>query len=382
MSLDSIFMRKALDLARKYEGLTFDNPSVGAVLVKDGRIISTGIHRGSGTDHAEVDAIRSAYEKGYRDLSGAILYVTLEPCSSWGKKPPCTDEIKNARISEVVIGCWDPNPANHCKSKDVLKDVNITLRIIEDVEVREEIERFYRPFSIFVQKKRPYIIVKIAQTLDGYVADYLNESKWITSDEIRKLCHVRLRFRVSGIMVGIGTAKKDDPKLLPVVDDNLKKMQKFPLYRIVLDPYLSLSLSSNLIKTSGRMFPVLVFVNKREVKSSDMLKWKESTGKDVEIIPVWGAGANLDLEEIAFELYKKGISRLLIEGGPSVWSSVFKKRMVDRLVVCISPKILGGGVKAIDFGGLRMSDIIELKHVDVEEVGCQMWVEGDVYWAD
>lgn len=247
-SAQKIFMERAIEAAKKGEGFVHPNPLVGAVIVKDGKIIAEGYHHNYGNLHAERDAIKNAKEKNI-DLKGAELYVTLEPCCHFGKQPPCTHAITEEKFSRVIIGSRDPNPLVNGKGVSFLRENGI--EVVQDF-MKKECDELNEIFFHYVQNKTPYVIVKYAVTADGLTATSAGESKWITNEKARLNVH-KTRSNVMAVASGIGTVLKDDPMLNCRLEGNHHQ----PV-RIVLDTNLSLPVNSKLAESASEI-PVMVF---------------------------------------------------------------------------------------------------------------------------
>lgn len=233
--MDKMYMKLAMELAGSVNGQTSPNPPVGAVIVKEGRTIGVGAHLKAGTDHAEIHALRTAGDSS----QGATVYVTLEPCSFFGKTPPCVNALINAKVSRVVIGEMDPNPQVSGNGMVPLREKGIT---VEMSTLNDEIRRFYPPFAKYIRYKRSYVIVKSAITLDGKIATNTGDSQWISSDASRHQVH-ELRNQCDAILVGIGTILADNPRLTT----RLPSEGRNPC-RIILDSQLRIPLDAHVIK--------------------------------------------------------------------------------------------------------------------------------------
>ena len=319
---DGHWMQRAIQLARQGIGLTRPNPPVGAVLVKSGRIVGEGWHRQAGTAHAEVKAIQAAGSKA----KGATLYVTLEPCSTFGKTPPCTEAILQSGIRRVVIGCLDPNPVHHGRGVRILRSSGIEVTV--GVQ-REDSLSLVEAFSKWVRTGRPWVTLKMALSIDGRVADASGNSRWITGKEARRSVH-DLRRTADAIMVGKRTALLDDPTLLP-----RPALGRKPL-RIVLDSHGSLPLRLRLF-TDGHSEQTVVFTSWRVRRG-----WVErvrATGAS--IVRVRRRVSGLDLNQVLLRLGEMGVMHLLCEGGGQLAGNLVRARLVDRLVLYFGPRLLG-----------------------------------------
>ncbi len=354
--MDKVFMKKALSLAKKGAGKVSPNPMVGAVVVKDGEIISTGYHAYYGGPHAEAVALEKAGEKA----RGATLYVNLEPCVHFGKTPPCVPRIIDAGIKRVVIATLDPNPLVSGKGVKMLREagVAVTVGVLE-----KEAKRLNEAFFKWIKTKIPFVVLKVASTLDGKIATYSGDSKWITSLESRKLVH-KYRAFYDAVLVGAGTVLKDNPEL------TVRLMRGRNPVRVILDSSLRIPLSSKVLAANGRR---IVFHS--EDVSSDKLERLRDMG--VELYAVPGEGKVLDLHEVLRKLGEIGIASVMVEGGREIFSSFLREELADKLIYFIAPKILGGGIGPFDEVELcTIGESIELKDVRVRRVGSDLLVEG------
>lgn len=337
-------MKRALELAASALGQTRTNPLVGAVIVKDGQAIAEGFHRCYGADHAEVDAINRAGDKA----AGADMYVTLEPCVHFGKTPPCVHAIKAAGIQRVVVATLDPNPIVNGAGIRSLQEAGIEV----DLGVCEEdAKRLNEAYFKFITTGMPFVTVKIAQTIDGVIADAANDSKWITSEEARHRVHV-LRSSVDAVLVGAATARIDDPEL------SSHGLGRDPL-RVVLTKSGDLPDSLNIHnpRTGGKT--IVVIGSEKSVKPECTEGHTDSS-----LIPL--------LKEIASE----GVAHLLVEGGGSVFSQFIESGLVDRFIFVIAPKLLGSG-KPVFRSRLNRSimESLPLRFTNWEPIGGDLWVE-------
>ncbi len=372
------FLERAIKLAEDWDGLTLPNPSVGALLVKGDRVLAEGVHRGPGTLHGEALAIKRAMMRYGKDaLKGAQLYVSLEPCSSWGRTPPCTDAIISSGIKKVVVGSWDPNPVHHKRSR-LLRNYGIELvkpRLSRELKTR--LDRLYWPFRVFVTQRRPFIICKIAQTIDGRIADSTGSSKWITSKRMRQYVHNRLRFRSDGLITGVNTVLKDNPRLTLRATPSLMRRRKRPFYRVVLDSRLRLSPDMNVFKSATKDAPLFIFTSQK-VSVSKIQTLLSKAGRKAEFLSIVRVSSDrygLNLFEILDVLAKQGISRLVLESGPTLVGSFIRQGLVDRLLVCLSNSIIGSGEPGIYLEGSLLSDRRWLSLDLLERVGEELWME-------
>ncbi len=324
---DEAYMRRAIELAKKGVGWTSPNPMVGAVIVKDGRIIGEGYHRKCGELHAERNAIASLTESA----EGATIYVTLEPCNHYGKTPPCTDAIIENKISKVVIGSRDPNPLVSGAGAKRLRENGI--EVVEDF-LREECDALNPVFFHYITTGMPYVVMKYAMSLDGKIACYTGESKWITGETARNHVH-GLRGHYSAIMAGIGTVLADDPMLNCRVDGAHQPV------RVIVDSNLRIPPESNIIKTSMAYKTIIACAVCDECKKADI----EKSGAEVICIPEAekkGPHARVDLFRLMQLLGERKIDSCLVEGGGILHEAMLESGLVNHVCAYIAPKILGG----------------------------------------
>jgi diaminohydroxyphosphoribosylaminopyrimidine deaminase / 5-amino-6-(5-phosphoribosylamino)uracil reductase len=310
-------MRAALALARRSLGRTWPNPAVGCVVVKDGRVVGLGRTRDGGRPHAEVDALSQAGEAA----RGATVYVTLEPCSHFGKSPPCADALIKAGVAKVVSAMEDPNPEVNGQGHARLKAAGVAVEVGEGAKEAAEINA---GFLMRVREGRPLFHLKLATSLDGHIATASGESKWITGSAARAEGH-RLRAINDAVLVGIGTVQADDPDLTC----RLPGLSAYSPIRVVLDSQARLSPSSKLATTAGKTPVWLVCTPQAPAGSRAALK-----DRGVEIIEVAsGSDGHVDARAVAQELGKRQLTRVLIEGGGKVAAAFLKAGLVDRLSV-------------------------------------------------
>lgn len=360
-------MDLAIKLSLKAKGLTLSNPLVGAVVVRNNRVISSGYHRGIGKDHAEVVALKKAGKKA----NGATLYVTLEPCSTYGRTPPCTDSIVKSGIKKVVFGLSDPNPRHNGRAVGILRKQGIE---VEPGILKDKIRQINQPFIKYISKNKPYITVKIAQSLDGKIATSSGESKWITSVKSRELSH-KLRNNYSAIMVGINTVLKDDPLLNPT---DLSKKNKF--YKIILDTNLKINRGMRIFKDSLD-FPVIIATSRKSIlNKSDKIKLLQKNG--VMFLGLETEKGLIGLEDLLNKLALLQISSIFVEGGGTLIGSLCDKKLVDYVYFFISPKIIGGrsSISSIQGEGVsRLKDTLELRNVMTKKLDKDLLIEGAIH---
>ncbi|WP_367360271.1 bifunctional diaminohydroxyphosphoribosylaminopyrimidine deaminase/5-amino-6-(5-phosphoribosylamino)uracil reductase RibD [Syntrophus sp. (in: bacteria)] len=334
---DESFMKRALRLARKGEGWVSPNPMVGSVVVRNNRIIGEGYHRKFGQAHAEINALESVTESA----EGSTIYVTLEPCSHYGKTPPCVDRLIACRPQRVVIGTADPNPLVAGKGIEALQrsGVPVSVGVLEEA-CRQINEAFFK----FIQSRTPFVTLKYAQTLDGRIATATGHSRWISSLPSRRFAH-RLRHAHDAIMVGIGTVLSDDPELTVRLVRG-----KNPL-RIVLDSRLRIPLTSHILQDQGTAGTLLVATDRADGEKLARLR---DLGIDVLILPADPSG-RIVLPSLFRELGTRNIASVLVEGGSGVLTALLAEDLADRLVAIVAPKIAGKGIEAV--GDLNITDM-------------------------
>jgi diaminohydroxyphosphoribosylaminopyrimidine deaminase/5-amino-6-(5-phosphoribosylamino)uracil reductase len=325
-------MGEALRLARLGEGLTRPNPPVGAVVVRQGRIVGRGYHRKAGGPHAEVYALRHAG----RQARGATLYVTLEPCSTWGRTPPCTDAILAAGIGRVVVALKDPNPRHAGRGFRVLRKAGIeVVRGCLSAEARV----LLAPFTSHIVHQRPWITLKLAQTLDGRIADGWGTSRWISGPASRRLVQA-LRRRADAIMVGAGTARADDPSLLPRPDGGRRP------YRLIVDAAGRSPATLGVFTDDARERTRLVTTRRCPAA---LRRKVEAQGVTVWTLPARGRGVSL--QALMRTLHDAGLLHVVCEGGGQLAGALLAAGLVDEWVLFVAPKALGEGVPAL--GGVK-----------------------------
>lgn len=357
---DEAYIRRTLALARRAEGMTSPNPMVGALLVKRGRIIAEGYHKKAGTAHAEVIAI----EKAGPDASDSTLYVSLEPCCHKDKRtPPCTEKIRSAGIKKVVVAMKDPNPKVAGKGLDELRraGIEVVSGILE--EKARQLNEFY---ISHITTHRPFVILKVAMTLDGKIATPEGESKWITGDKARKEVH-RLRGKVDALLTAIGTIKADDP-LLTCRTGRMKS----PI-RIILDPHLEINPNANVLNC-----PPATIIVASDGSSRKKLKMLQTRGVSI----MEHVGSRVDLPRLIKQLGAEGIVSVLVEGGSSLASSCLEAGIVDKVIFYIAPKIIGGERSFPAVGGKafrRLQDAHFLSGTSVRRLGDDIVIEGYIH---
>ena len=361
------FMKRAIELAKQGAGWTAPNPLVGAVVVKNGRVIGEGSHRKYGELHAERNALAACTE----DPAGAALYVTLEPCCHYGKTPPCTEIIIEKKIAKVVIGSRDPNPKVAGKGARILREHGI--EVVEDY-MREACDALNPVFFHYITTKTPYVVLKFAMTLDGKIATRTGASKWITGEAARNHVH-QLRGRYAGILAGIGTVLADDPMLNCRIDGAHQPL------RIILDSHLRIPMGSRLVR-SAKEYPLLIVCNEstrdREEGTSRIQKLEEAGAK---VWPLPEKNGHPDLNVLMQRLGEEKIDSVLIEGGGTVNEAALKAHIVHRVYAYIAPKIFGGedAKTPVEGSGIRLpQECAKLRLAKITVLLNDMLLEYDV----
>jgi len=350
-------MRKAIRLARKGVGKTAPNPAVGCVIVKDGLIVGEGWHKKAGTPHAEIHALLQAGESA----RGADLYVTLEPCSHFGKTPPCADAVISAGVARVFAGMVDPNPKVSGNGINKLRDANI--EVVSGL-LEAECRDLNRPFIKQVSTGLPYVTMKSAMTLDGKTAALSGDSKWITCESSRRLVH-GLRAKVDAVMTGSGTILADDPQLTVRMAKG-----KNPV-RIVIDSNLQTPVNCRLMN-EAHSIPVIIAAVK-----GDQEKISALTAKGAEVLLCSGARGDVDLHDLLRKLGERGIQSILLEAGERLCGEMLRNSLIDRFLLFYAPKILGGDGKSLfsGTGAPLMSGSLPLSIAKVSKIGSDILVE-------
>ncbi|MBW1720612.1 MAG: bifunctional diaminohydroxyphosphoribosylaminopyrimidine deaminase/5-amino-6-(5-phosphoribosylamino)uracil reductase RibD [Deltaproteobacteria bacterium] len=360
---DEKFMREALRQARKGLGRTSPNPAVGAVIVRGGRIVSTGYHKRAGAEHAEVVALERL---GGQARKGDTLYVTLEPCNHHGRTPPCTEAILKSGIRKLVVGMTDPNPTVRGGGCDFLRERGLEVRVgVLEKECRKLNESFIK----FVTTGLPFVIAKSALTLDGWTATATGHARWITNEKSRKFVH-RLRDRVDGVMVGIGTVLADDPRLTTRLGNRKGKNPA----RIIVDTHLRIPPDARVLEDIETA-PTILAVGKGVPEGR--LEALRDRGVHTIICPL--RQGRVDLRGLLVELGKMPVCSLLVEGGATLMGSLIRENLVDKYYIFKAPKILGGddGVPmASGPGARRMDKAFLLRDIRIRRFGDDVLIRG------
>ena len=301
-------MRRALSLARKGIGTVSPNPAVGAVLVREGKVLGEGFHRRAGLPHAEIEAFDDALRKG-NDPEGATLYVTLEPCSTTGRTPPCVDRILAERIARVVVGMVDPNPRHRGRGLALLADGGVT---VDSGLLEEELRDLNRGFFRWITSGRPWVVQKSASSLDGRIGTRPGDSRWLSGPAALRMAH-RLRWEADAILVGAETARKDDPELTVRLPGRKGKLQP---WRVV-------------VSRTGRL--------------PDRLRLLTDAGRERTLV-----FRNYPLPWVLKELGRRGVCQVLVEGGGKLAGSLWAEGLVDEVALFLCPMILGEGALSVD----------------------------------
>jgi len=355
------YMRRAMKLALKAKGRTSPNPMVGALVVKNGRVVGQGYHEKAGLAHAEVVALDDAGSMARQ----AVLYVTLEPCAHFGRTPPCVDRIIKSGIKEVFVGMFDPNPLNNGKGVHILRQnkIKVSVGFLE-----KELSRMNESFIKYVTRRMPFVAVKAAQSLDGKIATRTGDSKWITSDKARSYAH-RIRRDFDAIMVGVNTVLRDNPRL----DTWFSK--KHPV-KIVVDSQLSVPPQANIF--SGSAPVILATVATSTGQQTENRKVLAAKAK---ILEVKERSGQVNLTDLMKRLAAMEITSILVEGGGMLNGSLFDEKLVDKVIVFISPKIIGGKeatASVMGKGVSRVEKAVRLKDIRLKRFGEDIMVEAYV----
>ncbi len=353
------FMERAIELAKKGEGYVSPNPLVGAVIVKNGRIIGEGRHKKYGTNHAEVNAFESAKE----DTAGAEMYVTLEPCSHYGHTPPCAKAIIEHGIKKVYIGSDDPNPLVAGRGIKMLKDAGI--EVVTGV-MKKECDALNSIFFKYITTKLPYVVLKSAMTLDGKIATYTGDSKWV-SNEGSRLTVQRMRHALKGIMVGINTVLKDDPRLNCRIEGGVDPI------KIIVDSRLRTPLKANVLKGGECIIAA--------AEGCDNEKKKALEAVGARVIVTKQNDGRVDLKELMKRLGELKIDSILLEGGGTLNYSMLENGLIDKAVFFIAPKLIGGrdAVTPIEGKGIElMKDAVMLENISIRSIEGDILICGDL----
>jgi diaminohydroxyphosphoribosylaminopyrimidine deaminase/5-amino-6-(5-phosphoribosylamino)uracil reductase len=355
------YMRLAMHLALKAKGKTSPNPLVGAVVVKAGRVIARGYHQKAGLPHAEVRALQQAGKRA----KDATLYVTLEPCTHFGRTGPCVDKIIASGIDKVYVGMLDPNPLNNGRGIEALRREGIR---VEVGILQERLKKINEVFIKYVTRRIPFITVKVAQSLDGKIATASGDSKWITSDASRAYAH-RLRRDFDAVMVGVNTILRDNPRL----DHWFFKKE---LVKIVVDTQLSTPPEANIFSQNSQV--IIATLPSRAGQETENRKMLAAKARILEVKEKTG---QVNLKDMLKKLAQLGVANLLVEGGGTLIGSLFDEGLVDKVLFFFAPKIIGGkdAISSVMGKGIsRVDKAIKLKEVKLRRIGEDFLLEGYV----
>lgn len=358
---EEAYMRRAIELAKKGTGWVNPNPLVGAVIVKDNRVIGEGYHQKYGGLHAE----RNAFAACKESAEGATLYVTLEPCCHTGKTPPCTEAIIQHKVKKVVIGSDDPNPLVAGKGIQILREHGIE---VVTGFLKEECDALNPRFFHYIQKKTPYVTMKYAMTMDGKIATHTGASKWITGEEARERVQ-KSRHENMGIMVGIGTVLADNPHL------NCRMAGGKDPIRIVCDTNLRTPVDAYVVTSAKKQRTILATCCKEKNRQDVYLQ----TG--CEVLEVSQTEAGLDVVELLEKLGEMGIDSIFLEGGATLNWSMLEAGLVQKVQTYIAPKLFGSQKAKSPIGGIGVTvpnDAIILKNTTIEQIGADFLLESEV----
>lgn len=371
---DEGYMRLALQMAEKTQGQTGVNPVVGCVIVKEGRIIGMGAHLKRGTAHAEVHALNMAGE----DAEGSTVYVTLEPCSHYGRTPPCSQRLIDAKVKRVIVACEDPNPDVAGSGIQLLRTQGIEVQV---GLLEEDAKQLNEMFNKYIITRKPFVTLKSAATLDGKVASKTGDSQWISGEASRSVVHT-LRHRHQAIMVGSGTVIQDNPKLTTRTE-----AEGIHPVRVIIDGQLKSPPNSNVFQ--DQTAPSLVFTTEQAAAERS-----RRYGEGVEIIPC-GTGAHVDLHQAMTILGEREIGSILLEGGGRLNGAMLTAGLVDKCILFFAPKVIGGGMTApslFEFPGFdKMEQAITFNRIQFKRYGDDLCIIGypqvevdetNVHWTD
>ena len=347
---DERWMRRALELARRGEGKTRPNPPVGAIVVRGGRCVGEGWHRRAGEAHAEALALRRAGARA----RGAALYVTLEPCCTWGRQPPCTEAILSAGVARVVASLPDPNPKHRGRGFRILRKAGVAVTV---GAARAEAAELIAPFTKWIVHRRPYVTLKLALSLDGRIADSEGASRWITGPAARRAVQA-LRRQADAILVGRETVERDDPSLLP-----RPSLGREP-WRVVADRMGRTPLKARLLQDEAVERTLIAVSERCPAEREAALR---ATGAQVERLPETEEG--ISPAALLEALGRRGLLHVVCEGGGALAGSLVRAGCVDEFWFFLAPKLLGAAGAAAIAGGWPMAEAPALEWVGGERVG-------------
>lgn len=366
---DRRFMRRALALAARGRGTTTPNPLVGAVLVREGKVVAEGFHRRAGEPHAEVQALTKLGGRA----PGTTLYVNLEPCAHLGRTGPCADAVRAAGVSRVVVGIRDPNPLVNGRGIQRLRrgGVRVDIGCLE-----AECHAINRPFFVWVRDGRPLVTLKVATSLDGFIADRARRRRaapvWITGDDARAAAH-GLRAEHDAILVGAGTVRADDPLLTVRGAAALLRRSRLR-WRVVVDARLAVSRRARVLApVEGLRTLVIGAVGAERAR----VRALEAAGAEIALLPARRDG-RIAMAAVLKALAARGIQSVLVEGGAEIHGQLIAHRLVDRVAFFIAPRLMGGGVPVASGAGLAVPQSLRLGPLAVRQVGADLCVKADV----
>lgn len=355
------YMKRAIELALGGIGKVNPNPLVGAVIVKDDRVLAEGYHEKYGALHAE----RHAFSKLRESAAMADMYVTLEPCCHYGKQPPCTQAIIENGIKNVYVGSHDPNILVAGKGIKQLREAGIN--VVENV-LKEECDALNPVFFHYITTKTPYVVMKYAMTLDGKTACDTGESKWVTGREARQ--HVqKTRNALTGIMAGVQTVINDNPMLTCRIDNGRNPV------RIICDSHLRIPVSSNILKTAQKIRTIIATTSDDKQKIDQI---RETGAEIIKTEPLYG---RVNLNELIIKLGEQGIDSILLEGGGTLNQSALKAGIVNHIQAYIAPKIFGGSGRYTPVGGIGVTspdDAYLFDNLKITQFGSDILLEYDI----
>jgi diaminohydroxyphosphoribosylaminopyrimidine deaminase/5-amino-6-(5-phosphoribosylamino)uracil reductase len=361
---DEKWMKRTLRLAQSGRGRTSPNPMVGAVLVKRGRAVGEGYHARIGEAHAEIIALRQAGKKA----KGAVLYINLEPCTHYGRTPPCVPQVIKAGVKRVVIGMEDPNPVVHGKGIEALRKFGLDVKV---GVLEKECRRLNEAFCKYILKKEPFVVLKVAATLDGKIATRNGDSKWISGEASRRFVH-KVRDQVDGVLVGIGTILRDDPML------TARRKEGREPYRIVLDSRLRIPEEAKVFEHS----PSEVIL--ATTGSAPQEKIERLRKRGVRVLIIDSREGRVNLRSCLSKLGEIGVMNLLVEGGSQVNGSFLDEGLIDKFLLFLSPKLMGDPQALGIFGRGGVSNLEEalaVKEIKTKRIGEDIFVEGYLEWG-
>lgn len=354
-------MRRAIELAQKGRGWVNPNPMVGAVIVKDGKIIGEGFHARYGELHAERNAIASLTESA----EGATIYITLEPCCHYGKTPPCTQAILEQKIARVVIGSRDPNPKVAGRGVKILRQAGV--KVQEDF-MKEECDKLNPVFFHYITKKTPYVVMKYAMTIDGKIATKTGDSRWITGEKAREAVH-EMRHCYMGIMAGIGTVLADDPML------NVRLEGRKSPVRIICDSHLRIPGDSRIVRTAQK-YKTIIACGAQGQEEKEKMECLCKAG--IQVISIPDNQGRVDLKKLMEYLGEQGIDSILLEGGAELNDNALRAGIVQEVKVFLGPKIFGGANAKSPVEGMGIESVgqaANMKLKDISKIGDDVLLE-------